>query len=59
MTSLYERELEFRRITILTELEQHRWNMTATAKSLGLCRTHLQRLVRDLGLARPSLAPKR
>ncbi|MBZ5540839.1 MAG: sigma-54 dependent transcriptional regulator [Acidobacteriia bacterium] len=45
--SAYEREF------ILRKLQEHRWNMTQTAASLGVERSHLYRKMKSLGIAAP------
>jgi two-component system, NtrC family, nitrogen regulation response regulator NtrX len=53
---LAERVAEYERQVIMTELKQHAWHITNTAKALGLERSHLykkcQQLGIDLGAAR-------
>lgn len=43
--SAYEREF------ILRKLEEHQWNMSRTAKALGLERSHLYRKMKSLGIS--------
>jgi len=51
---------EFKRRLIETTLRQFRGNRSQAARALGLQRTYLLRLIRDLGVAAPpSLAPGR
>ena len=45
--SAYEREF------ILRKLQENRWNMTQTAASLGVERSHLYRKMKSLGIAAP------
>ena len=40
----------FRKHYILSALERHEWNQTRTARSLGLQRTHLSKLIKELGI---------
>jgi len=49
---------EFKRRLIETALRQAGWNRTHAARSLGLQRTYLLRLIRDLGVpVRPAGRP--
>ena len=40
----------FERQTILAELKRHNYNMTATARELGLERSHLYKKCQQLGI---------
>jgi len=53
--SLQEARSAYEREFVLRKLEENRWNMTKTAQSLGLERSHLYRKMRSLGIA-PSKA---
>jgi two-component system nitrogen regulation response regulator NtrX len=53
--SLQEARSAYEREFVLRKLEENRWNMTRTASSLGLERSHLYRKMRSLGIA-PSKA---
>jgi len=48
---------EFKRRLIEVTLQQMRGNRTHTARALGLQRTYLLRLIRDLGVAAPPAPP--
>ena len=48
---------EFKRRLIETALHQMRGNRTHTARALGLQRTYLLRLIRDLGVTAPPAPP--
>lgn len=50
---------EFKRRLIEATLHQARGNRTHAAKTLGLQRTYLLRLIRDLGVAAPPPPPPR
>lgn len=50
---------EFKRRLIEATLCQARGNRTHAAKTLGLQRTYLLRLIRDLGVAAPPPPPRR
>jgi hypothetical protein len=45
---------DFRRRLIETTLEEHGGNRTHAAQALGIQRTYLLRLIRDLGIVTPS-----
>jgi DNA-binding NtrC family response regulator len=45
----------FEKQTILSELKRHAYNMTATAKELGLERSHLYKKCQQLGIDLASL----
>lgn len=45
-----ERLAEFQRFTLLTALEENRWNQTLAAKQLDMNRTHFSELVNKLGI---------
>jgi two-component system, NtrC family, nitrogen regulation response regulator NtrX len=47
---LAERVAEYERQVILTELKQHAWHITNTAKALGLERSHLYKKCQQLGI---------
>lgn len=49
---------EFKRRLIETTLQQARGNRTHAARALGLQRTYLLRLIRDLGVAAPPPPPR-
>ena len=42
-----------RRLYVLHHLEAHGWNVTATARAIGIHRTYLFRMIRQMGLVRP------
>jgi len=44
---------EFQRRYLLDALEEHDWNVSSAAQSLGIARSHVYNLIRTLGLARP------
>ena len=48
---------DFKRRLIEATLQQMRGNRTHTARALGLQRTYLLRLIRDLGVAAPPVPP--
>ena len=50
---------DFKRRLIETTLHQMRGNRTHTARALGLQRTYLLRLIRELGVAAPPPPPRR
>jgi len=50
---------EFKRRLIESTLHQARGNRTHAARALGLQRTYLLRLIRDLGVAAPPPPPRR
>jgi len=50
---------EFKRRLIEATLHQQRGNRTHAARALGLQRTYLLRLIRDLGVAAPPPPPRR
>jgi len=50
---------EFKRRLIETTLRQAQGNRTHAARALGLQRTYLLRLIRDLGVAAPPPPPRR
>jgi DNA-binding NtrC family response regulator len=50
---------DFKRRLIETTLQQARGNRTHAARALGLQRTYLLRLIRDLGVAAPPPPPRR
>jgi DNA-binding NtrC family response regulator len=50
---------EFKRRLIEATLHQVRGNRTHAARALGLQRTYLLRLIRDLGVAAPPVPPRR
>jgi DNA-binding NtrC family response regulator len=50
---------EFKRRLIEATLHQMRGNRTHTARVLGLQRTYLLRLIRELGVAAPPPPPRR
>jgi DNA-binding NtrC family response regulator len=50
---------EFKRRLIESTLHQARGNRTHAARVLGLQRTYLLRLIRDLGVAAPPPPPRR
>ena len=50
---------DFKRRLIEATLEQMRGNRTHTARVLGLQRTYLLRLIRELGVAAPPPPPRR
>ena len=50
---------EFKRRLIEATLHQMRGNRTHAARALGLQRTYLLRLIRDLGVAAPPPPPRR
>jgi len=50
---------EFKRRLIEVALQQVRGNRTHAARVLGLQRTYLLRLIRDLGVAAPPPPPRR
>lgn len=45
-----ERLAEFQKLTLLTALEENRWNQTLAAKQLDMNRTHFSELVNRLGI---------
>ncbi len=49
---------EFKRRLIEATLQQMRGNRTHTARALGLQRTYLLRLIRDLRVAAPPAPPR-
>jgi transcriptional regulator with GAF, ATPase, and Fis domain len=48
--ALSERVLSFERAQVLKELERHNYNITQTAKALGLERSHLYKKCQQLGI---------
>ena len=50
---------DFKRRLIEATLHQARGNRTHAARALGLQRTYLLRLIRDLGVAAPPPPPRR
>lgn len=42
--------IAFKKIHITKNLEKYKWNQTVTAKSLGIQRTYLSRLIKELGI---------
>jgi two-component system nitrogen regulation response regulator NtrX len=52
-STLHEARSAYEREFILRKLQEHRWNMTQTATSLGLERSHLYRKMKSLGIAAP------
>jgi DNA-binding NtrC family response regulator len=50
---------QFKRRLIEATLHQVRGNRTHAARALGLQRTYLLRLIRDLGVAAPPVPPRR
>jgi anaerobic nitric oxide reductase transcription regulator len=52
---LAERVDSFEKQTILAELKRHGYNMTATARELGLERSHLYKKCQQLGIDLASL----
>lgn len=48
--TLYELERDFRRSAILAALRAHDGSRTEAARTLGIARTYLLRLIHDLGL---------
>jgi DNA-binding NtrC family response regulator len=50
---------DFKRQLIEATLHQMRGNRTHTARALGLQRTYLLRLIRELGVAAPPPPPRR
>jgi DNA-binding NtrC family response regulator len=50
---------DFKRRLIETTLQQMRGNRTHAARALGLQRTYLLRLIRELGVAAPPPPPRR
>ena len=50
---------EFKRRLIEATLHQVRGNRTHAARALGLQRTYLLRLIRDLGVTAPPIPPRR
>jgi DNA-binding NtrC family response regulator len=50
---------DFKRRLIEATLQQARGNRTHAARALGLQRTYLLRLIRDLGVAAPPPPPRR
>jgi len=55
---LSERVMVFERATVLAELDRHNRNVTQTAKSLGLERSHLYKKCQQLGIDLQSLPEK-
>jgi len=53
--ALSERVMAFERATVLAELDRHNRNVTQTAKSLGLERSHLYKKCQQLGIDLQSL----
>jgi len=51
--TLHEARSAYEREFILRKLQENRWNMTQTAASLGLERSHLYRKMKALGIASP------
>ena len=52
---LSDRVSDFEKATILTELKAHSYNMTGTAKALGLERSHLYKKCQQLGINLPEV----
>lgn len=52
-STLHEARSAYEREFILRKLQENRWNMTQTAASLGLERSHLYRKMKSLGIAAP------
>ena len=52
-STLHEARSAYEREFILRKLQENRWNMTQTASSLGLERSHLYRKMKSLGIAAP------
>ncbi|HMI51336.1 MAG TPA: sigma-54 dependent transcriptional regulator [Candidatus Saccharimonadales bacterium] len=52
-STLHEARSAYEREFILRKLQENRWNMTQTASSLGLERSHLYRKMKALGIASP------
>jgi DNA-binding NtrC family response regulator len=48
---------EFERLALIDRLEANRWVMAATARELGLERSHLYKKLRALGIERPGEEP--
>jgi DNA-binding NtrC family response regulator len=55
--SLAERVQQFERVQVLKELELHNRNITQTAKTLGLERSHLYKKCQQLGIDLKGLEP--
>jgi two-component system, NtrC family, nitrogen regulation response regulator NtrX len=51
--TLHEARNAYEREFILRKLQENRWNMTQTAASLGLERSHLYRKMKSLGISAP------
>jgi len=58
-TSYRAAVVAFKRQLIETTLRVHGGNRTHAARALGLPRTYLLRLIRDLGVSAPSREPDR
>jgi Nif-specific regulatory protein len=43
---------QFKRHFIIRSLEEHKWNQTDTAKAIGIQRTYLSRLIKELEITR-------
>ena len=52
---LSDRVSDFEKATILAELKSHSYNMTNTAKALGLERSHLYKKCHQLGINLPEV----
>jgi len=50
--TLKEAVQQFKKALIRNTLERHRWNQTAAAKDLGIQRTYLSRLIKELKIGR-------
>ena len=57
--TLYEAEVEFRRRFVTAALEEVHGNRTHAAQTLGIPRSYLQRIIRDLHVAVPGPPPGR
>jgi DNA-binding NtrC family response regulator len=53
--TLADRVSEFEKATIVSELKAHSFNMTGTAKALGLERSHLYKKCQQLGINLPEV----
>ncbi|ADK81179.1 sigma-54-dependent Fis family transcriptional regulator [Sediminispirochaeta smaragdinae] len=51
-SSLKEAVLQFKRHFITKALEEHNWNQTDTAKAVGIQRTYLSKLIKELEISR-------
>ena len=52
---LADRVRNFERTQVLAELERHKWNISQTARALGLERSHLYKKCQQLGIDLKSL----